>query len=107
MLYVCYFLYFFFLMIRRPPRSTRTDTLFPYATLFRSQSHRDQVDRQTQRRDHQHAGGGHRWRLAEAADRLPQDVAGNQEQQAAVDHRAERFHAGIDVGTVGIRWPPA
>src|SRR3546814_7791815 len=32
-------LLFFFLMIRRPPRSTRTDTLFPYTTLFRS--HRD------------------------------------------------------------------
>src|SRR3546814_10563619 len=31
------FLFFFFLMIRRPPRSTRTDTLFPYTTLFRSQ----------------------------------------------------------------------
>src|SRR3546814_16831598 len=30
--------YFFFLMIRRPPRSTRTDTLFPYTTLFRSRS---------------------------------------------------------------------
>src|SRR3546814_15528066 len=30
----------FFLMIRRPPRSTRTDTLFPYTTLFRSQRHR-------------------------------------------------------------------
>src|SRR3546814_15158792 len=29
-------LLFFFLMIRRPPRSTRTDTLFPYTTLFRS-----------------------------------------------------------------------
>src|SRR3546814_4410004 len=29
-------MYFFFLMIRRPPRSTRTDTLFPYTTLFRS-----------------------------------------------------------------------
>src|SRR3546814_7717102 len=29
-MYVC------FLMIRRPPRSTRTDTLFPYTTLFRS-----------------------------------------------------------------------
>src|SRR3546814_15394708 len=27
---------FFFLLIRRPPRSTRTDTLFPYTTLFRS-----------------------------------------------------------------------
>src|SRR3546814_16315692 len=31
------FIYFCFcLMIRRPPRSTRTDTLFPYTTLFRS-----------------------------------------------------------------------
>src|SRR3546814_11968659 len=29
-------LQFSFLMIRRPPRSTRTDTLFPYTTLFRS-----------------------------------------------------------------------
>src|SRR3546814_15194371 len=28
--------FFFFLMIRLPPRSTRTDTLFPYSTLFRS-----------------------------------------------------------------------
>src|SRR3546814_10907863 len=28
--------FFFFSMIRRPPRSTRTDTLFPYTTLFRS-----------------------------------------------------------------------
>src|SRR3546814_20087725 len=34
---LCYTLcLFFFLMIRRPPRSTRTDTLFPYTTLFRS-----------------------------------------------------------------------
>src|SRR3546814_9326806 len=31
---------FFFLMIRRPPRSTSTDTLFPYTTLFRSRAHR-------------------------------------------------------------------
>src|SRR3546814_17067833 len=29
-------LFFLFLMIRRPPRSTLTDTLFPYTTLFRS-----------------------------------------------------------------------
>src|SRR3546814_13249444 len=43
---LCFFLFFvllftfrifFFLMIRRPPISTRTDTLFPYTTLFRSQ----------------------------------------------------------------------
>src|SRR3546814_10137051 len=48
-------LMFFFLMIRRPPRSTRTDTLFPYTTLFRSSR-----DRSTQGRDrlpHQHQGG--------------------------------------------------
>src|SRR3546814_13157147 len=33
---VTFFVVFFFLRIRRPPRSTRTDTLFPYTTLFRS-----------------------------------------------------------------------
>src|SRR3546814_9318056 len=33
-------LIFFFLSIRRPPRSTRTDTLFPYTTLFRSRGPR-------------------------------------------------------------------
>src|SRR3546814_9506420 len=33
LVFVCFF---FFLMIRRPPRSTRTDTLCPYTTLFRS-----------------------------------------------------------------------
>src|SRR3546814_1829970 len=31
-------------MIRRPPRSTRTDTLFPYTTLFRSPRARKQVE---------------------------------------------------------------
>src|SRR3546814_2663492 len=36
-----YSYYVFFLMIRRPPRSTRTDTLFPYTTLFRSSDKRD------------------------------------------------------------------
>src|SRR3546814_11267194 len=35
-MYFILILVFFFLMIRRPPRSTRTDTLFPYTTLFRS-----------------------------------------------------------------------
>src|SRR3546814_7779144 len=34
---------FFFLMIRRPPRSTRTDTLLPYTTLFRSLTDRQAV----------------------------------------------------------------
>src|SRR3546814_20410666 len=31
-------------MLRRPPRSTRTDTLFPYTTLFRSAAEIDQID---------------------------------------------------------------
>src|SRR3546814_9146466 len=34
--FALFLVFFFFLMIRRPPRSTRTDTLFPYTTLFRS-----------------------------------------------------------------------
>src|SRR3546814_8655095 len=34
----------FFLMIRRPPRSTRTDTLFPYTTLFRSEGEGGELD---------------------------------------------------------------
>src|SRR3546814_9510713 len=35
----------FFLMLRRPPRSTRTDTLLPYTTLFRSRFRRRPVVR--------------------------------------------------------------
>src|SRR3546814_17466622 len=34
-------------MIRRPPRSTRTDTLFPYTTLFRSDELHDDLSRRT------------------------------------------------------------
>src|SRR3546814_8118802 len=36
-----------FLMIRRPPRSTRTDTLFPYTTLFRSKLYEEGIDDKT------------------------------------------------------------
>src|SRR3546814_7009067 len=54
---------FFFLMIRRPPRSTRTDTLFPYTTLFRSLAGGagrgpGAGGRGGGRRDHAGAGGG-------------------------------------------------
>src|SRR3546814_1114607 len=56
-------------MIRRPPRSTRTDTLFPYTTLFRSgrvgrgrREDREGLDREGRScRDHEREGGrGHR-----------------------------------------------
>src|SRR3546814_15110797 len=46
---LCLCLCFFFLMIRRPPRSTRTDTLFPYTTLFRSTASRSPASRSTVR----------------------------------------------------------
>src|SRR2546422_8488856 len=42
---VSYFCFFFFLMIRRPPRST----LFPYTTLFRSREQRRRVDEGVER----------------------------------------------------------
>src|SRR3546814_20938271 len=38
-------MFLFFLSIPRPPRSTRTDTLFPYTTLFRSVSCTETFDR--------------------------------------------------------------
>src|SRR3546814_19222194 len=41
--YVIFYVVLFFLMIRRPPRSTRTDTLFPYTTLFRSDTIRGYI----------------------------------------------------------------
>src|SRR3546814_18117727 len=44
---MCVVLLFFFLMIRRPPRSTRTDTLFPYTTLFRSIVRRKEMNEMT------------------------------------------------------------
>src|SRR3546814_9465264 len=56
--YACVIYVFWFLMLRRPPRSTRTDTLFPYTTLFRS--HARYAGRRVRRRRHDHAGSGRR-----------------------------------------------
>src|SRR3546814_17485678 len=42
-------------MLRRPPRSKRTDTLFPYTTLFRSERH-EQDQREDQRADAERLG---------------------------------------------------
>src|SRR3546814_7538356 len=41
----------FFLMVLRPPRSTRTDTLFPYTTLFRSPPYRSSGFKRRDTRD--------------------------------------------------------
>src|SRR3546814_8175056 len=44
-------------MIRRPPRSTRTDTLFPYTTLFRSTPHRPRLEAPHDRYRSRHIAG--------------------------------------------------
>src|SRR3546814_4341211 len=70
----------FFLMIRRPPRSTRTDSLFPYTTLFRS------VALEIDGFEGAGGGGGGRWILRIAT--------GNKDlrRHGAVDR------AGVEVG---------
>src|SRR3546814_12385711 len=61
MLYSSYVL-FFVLMIRRPPRSTRTDTLFPYTTLFRSYKARNKRhERRMNRNDRVYRGNDGRY----------------------------------------------
>src|SRR3546814_1933844 len=46
-------------MLRRPPRSTRTDTLFPYTTLFRSTSESDGTCGRSRLLDAAHGTAGH------------------------------------------------
>src|SRR3546814_19027036 len=48
---------FFFLLMRRPPRPTRTDTLFPYTTLFRSPDRAVQGRRHAEQRGFRPQGG--------------------------------------------------
>src|SRR3546814_4084683 len=73
-------------MIRRPPRSTRTDTLFPYTTLFRSvegdapfQRHREAL---------QDLVGGFAQQVD--ADHAPLRARADQLEQAALGHVRER-----------------
>src|SRR3546814_19088531 len=86
-------------MIRRPPRSTRTDTLFPDTTLFRSGGEEAEEERRAgapaagdhDRRSHLCAGGpgslaepGHRCPGPEPAYRCAEDHAGTERIEAAV-----------------------
>src|SRR3546814_11979872 len=93
-------------MIRRPPRSTRTDTLFPYTTLFRSvgllgrdlppdqqaHQHRNQCHRQDRRRGHR-IGFGKGERREQPAllsfDREHRDERHRDEQQAEKKRSAD------------------
>src|SRR3546814_5446205 len=75
-------------MIRRPPRSTRTDTLFPYTTLFRSpdgilvrhRSQRRDLRNQAVRRDHA---------LARVVDVERIVIEGRQRADRGHHHRSE------------------
>src|SRR3546814_10704770 len=66
-------------MIRRPPRSTRTDTLFPYTTLFRS------LQRTVQARRHRD-----QLRSGRAVQVRPAEASGALERTVLVQHDAGR-----------------
>src|SRR3546814_4537934 len=76
-------------MIRRPPRSTLTDTLFPYTTLFRSQRHSlDHHDRSAVLpASHASIGRLRDRRRGLGAPPRPQGAAGGAGR--AADHRSE------------------
>src|SRR3546814_21160511 len=76
---------FFFLMIRRPPRSTRTDTLFPYTTLFRSTGQQSVQVRE-------HTGGDHAAPLSGSHSQGPfeQNRLYVQQDRGASDRRRAR-----------------
>src|SRR3546814_11682939 len=86
MIWIC--LLVFFLMIRRPPGSTRTDTLFPYTTLFRSGD-----DNGNWTTEHRAQGG---WSPAQAAAGASGEV---RLDRAGDSH----FYADTDVDGANIR----
>src|SRR3546814_5357508 len=75
---------FFFLMRRRPPRSTRTDTLFPYTTLFRSIRGAAVAERQGRAREQ--VGRARRLEISTARS------SGRCQASRARAHRARRGH---------------
>src|SRR3546814_11342752 len=84
---------FFFLMIRRPPRSTRTDTLFPYTTLFRSARGGDRVPerRRAAHRDRHRPlpGAGTRRRSAGGRALRRAGAAGGRQSRRSEEHTSE------------------
>src|SRR3546814_8326387 len=83
-------------MIRRPPRSTRTDTLFPYTTLFRSLGGQDRHRRCSgiAARTPGPQGDGREWRAAEPARgdpprHLPAYPGARQSSSRSEEHTSE------------------
>src|SRR3546814_13509589 len=88
-------------MIRLPPRSTRTDTLFPYTTLFRSARHKTNGGKQRPRRGNGAARYACEWMtpddLYQAGDRKPGPAAHAKPGGWHMDiHDAHAFALQID-----------
>src|SRR3546814_18018195 len=75
-------------MIRRPPRSTRTDTLFPYTTLFRSAGQEDGIAGAHRRRVRADGGG-----CAVAVDGLARHVGSRVLVPGILSHPLQALHA--------------
>src|SRR3546814_13759146 len=87
----------FVLMIRRPPRSTRTDTLFPYTTLFRSADAEQYVIRAVAVEQIRHQVAGNRRGDGEAAGQPAPDLAmGGKADQFGNAARGQRRDARRD-----------
>src|SRR3546814_8686776 len=76
-------------MIRRPPRSTRTDTLFPYTTLFRSDP--GEIGEPLVPGFHDRAEEVHRHRLHENAERCPRNMQIVVRRRRGAQRRVDRI----------------
>src|SRR3546814_15523235 len=97
--------FLFFLMIRRPPRSTRTDTLFPYPTLFRSRRRTDDGDRDEGGSGHANAVSAlYTAQMSESPVVL---LSGHAPNRQAGGGRSEERRVGKEcVSTCSSRWSP-
>src|SRR3546814_1650387 len=88
-LFLLFFICVFFLMIRRPPRSTRTDTLFPYTTLFRSRSRQAVFARASDTASSRPAGHGDPPEPASATGRSRIPADGSEALFRSEEHTSE------------------
>src|SRR3546814_19238947 len=92
-------------MIRRPPRSTRTDTLFPYTTLFRSLDYRivrpDGEIRWVQLRSHTFFAGEGPARRAVRSIGALQDITDRKHAELALAASEDRLRPAQEMGGVG------
>src|SRR3546814_1774970 len=96
-------------MIRRPPRSTRTDTLFPYTTLFRSKGQRNRnpdysrPHRGKQRhRAHERAPQGRSRNTQQRENHAPNHALGHGDDKRSLDHRPDDLDETLAQGIIEL-----